>query len=495
MSVHNRLFGRGNNAFDGPSNPKAAEAQQISRATAAAVVAARSMLMSGGSDDMALRTAKAAAFSVLCPKCSENDSSSGRSSSYLRRRKLKNQAEVVASMALVTAAADATAGKGAEWGSHNVLSNRPHGSPYGRNITTSSMDDPSVLTDPTKRITSSVASQKTGPTVLSSCISSNGGQSHSQAKYPYAQNITTANVDEPSVMTDPTKKSDSPVNEIEKGTATTCSPLKNVPPVKDEHPLKLNIDRKATCKIEDNSSNWFDNFTNSVNVAWNILTCGGDCTPSTTTRDDQTLGTKMGMEISYSPKEKRDTVSTVTSAQDHRILEGRSGSTGYTGSYTAGSTKLIGFTGYSTAFGTEATSEYTPFQDRRDDSSTLSSKNTDGSSASNRGDSLVERWSRSTESEHFSADDSISCIMHSFSSAESDEIKMRSALRETMERVVEKSRRGRRTVPLNQEENDWVSYELRHTEPPKAPQPELSTRSRKRFAFFRKRAKNRLYEA
>jgi hypothetical protein len=251
----------------------------------------------------------------------------------------------------------------------------------------------------------------------------------------------------------------------------------------------LNTDRKATSKETENSPNWFENFTNSVNMAWNLMTCGGDCSSRIPSRDDQTLG----MEISYSPKEKQDTVSTVMPTQDHKIPEGRSGSTVYTGS--TGSTRYTGYSGYTTALGTEAQSEYTPLQDRRDDTSTFFSRNTDENSTSNRGDSLVERWSRSTESEHSSVEDSISRMMHTFSSTESDEIKIRSALRETMERVVEKSRHRRSTVPLNDTEKDWVSYEVRHNIAPNVTEPEVNTRSRKRFTFFKKSVKKRLYEA
>lgn len=493
MSMHNRLFGRGSNAtYDSASKTKPADGQQLSRATTAAVVAARSILLSGGSEEMALRTAKAAAFSVLCPNNSDNDSSSGRNSSYLRRRKLKHQAEIVASMALMTAAANVQNGKGAEWDTYNVLSldrsaqsTRSHKSPYARNITTTSMDDPSALTGPTKKFASSVASHKTGPTVLSTGISSNACQSHSQTNYPYARNITTAHMDDPSAMTAPTKKIDPSVINGDSGQATSTQ--RNLSAAKDEHPLKLNTDRIATSKETEDSSNWFGNFTDSVNMAWNLMTCGGDCSSHIPSRDDQTLGTKMGMEISYSPKETQNTVSTVISAQDQKSPEGPSRSTGYNG--------YAGYSGYTPALGTEAQPEYTSFQDQRDDTSTFFSRNTDESSKSNPGESLVDRWSRSSESEHSSIEDSISHMMHTFSSQESDEIKVRSALRETMERVVERSRHRRSTVPLNDTEKDSVSYEVRHNQAPNVTEPEFSTRSRKIFTFFKRSAKKRLYEA
>ena len=80
------------------------EAYLISQATSTAVIAARSILMSGGSEETALKTAKAAAQAVLNPKgVSDNDTVTGKSMNFLRRRKAKRQADVVASMALMSA--------------------------------------------------------------------------------------------------------------------------------------------------------------------------------------------------------------------------------------------------------------------------------------------------------------------------------------------------------------------------------------------------------
>ncbi|KAL3912604.1 MAG: hypothetical protein SGARI_001071 [Bacillariaceae sp.] len=88
-------------------NAKAVEAELISKATQTAIVAARSILMSGGTEEVALKTAKAAAESVLNPQASDNDTVSGRSTVGSvfggRKRKAKRQAEVVASMALMSA--------------------------------------------------------------------------------------------------------------------------------------------------------------------------------------------------------------------------------------------------------------------------------------------------------------------------------------------------------------------------------------------------------
>jgi hypothetical protein len=139
-----------------PTNQKAAEAELISRATQTAIVAARSILMSGGNEEVALKTAKAAAESVLNPMNggSDNDTISGRSSSFSgafggRKRRAKRQAEVVASMALMSATSthhhpNVMGGMGmsgmGECDSFNNGSN-----PYGRNITIRHQDEPSVL--------------------------------------------------------------------------------------------------------------------------------------------------------------------------------------------------------------------------------------------------------------------------------------------------------------------------------------------------------------
>ena len=140
---------------------KAAEAELISRATQTAIVAARSILMAGGNEEVALKTAKAAAESVLNPMNggSDNDSvtGSGRSRSTLggafggRKRKAKRQAEVVASMALIAASSthhhpNGMGGMGgmgmSGMGECDSFNN---GNPYGRNITIRHQDEPSVL--------------------------------------------------------------------------------------------------------------------------------------------------------------------------------------------------------------------------------------------------------------------------------------------------------------------------------------------------------------
>lgn len=80
---------------------EAEEAELLSRATSQAMIAARSILMSGGSPATALSTAKAAAQSILVPDTSEMDGPA-LGKVFLSKRKAKRQADVVASMALLS---------------------------------------------------------------------------------------------------------------------------------------------------------------------------------------------------------------------------------------------------------------------------------------------------------------------------------------------------------------------------------------------------------
>ncbi|EEC43059.1 predicted protein [Phaeodactylum tricornutum CCAP 1055/1] len=79
---------------------KAQEAIVLSQATSQAIVAARSILESGGSEATALSTAKAAAQSILIPFLS--DTEHGASKLFLGRRKAKRQADIIASMAILS---------------------------------------------------------------------------------------------------------------------------------------------------------------------------------------------------------------------------------------------------------------------------------------------------------------------------------------------------------------------------------------------------------
>jgi len=129
-------------------NPKAMEAELIQKATQTAIVAARSILMSGGTEESALKTAKAAAESVLNPAGSDTETVSGRSSLGNafggKRRKAKRQAEVVASMALMSATSLQPTGSNM-MGDCNSINKM-----CGRNIITVRQDEPSVLSGSTR---------------------------------------------------------------------------------------------------------------------------------------------------------------------------------------------------------------------------------------------------------------------------------------------------------------------------------------------------------
>lgn len=81
------------------------DALTLSHATAQAAQAAKAILDAGGSELTALKTAKAAAVSALMPESPKQEMTHGIGSSFLRRRKMKRQADVVASMALAAALA------------------------------------------------------------------------------------------------------------------------------------------------------------------------------------------------------------------------------------------------------------------------------------------------------------------------------------------------------------------------------------------------------
>lgn len=76
------------------------DARLLSNATSQATIAARSILVSGGTEDTAIRTAQAAAEAVLQ---THHEGQRGKPNGFVMRRKIKKQAEVIASMALVNA--------------------------------------------------------------------------------------------------------------------------------------------------------------------------------------------------------------------------------------------------------------------------------------------------------------------------------------------------------------------------------------------------------
>mmetsp|Transcript_35243 Transcript_35243/g.85427 ORF Transcript_35243/g.85427 Transcript_35243/m.85427 type:complete len:478 (-) Transcript_35243:1082-2515(-) len=477
MSVHSRVFGgrRADGALDDVS--KAEEAELLARATNAAVIAAKSILLSGGSEDMAVRTAKAAAFSVFCPNLSEDEINSRKASSYLKRRQFKKQAEVVASVALITAKAQSM-----EVGNDE----RDQSSSCERNAEKTKRASPldraleKVTNGPNKMSASSVVSGKTGPTAVTAGISTSGEQSS-------AHYVRIRQMDEPSAITNPTKFDEAsacsdpsetkrPTSSFVQETREKIRRRNNPKKVEvEEHPMKLNMARKQKQKQQQKpkvseETNWFENMTNTVNIAWAILTCGHDCAPppvetstKTGSKDEGTLVTRTGMEIKC--EQQKDQISTVTPCPAQKPQ----------GAQPAGNA----------ARGSEAPVQYRSFPDYRDDAE-------DGGSHS---DSLVERWSQSAESENSSIDESVSRLMHSFSSNQSDEIKIRSALRETMERVVERSKH-RRTAPVNIDgEPAVVSYVIHRAFVPEPKKSEFSVRTRKLFALLKKNGRKKLYEA
>jgi hypothetical protein len=82
------------------------DAKVLSRATTQATLAAKTILAAGGSEDTALRTAKAAAQATLLEShigIAAFSNQKGGPSAFMMRRKIKHQSEIVASMALMSA--------------------------------------------------------------------------------------------------------------------------------------------------------------------------------------------------------------------------------------------------------------------------------------------------------------------------------------------------------------------------------------------------------
>jgi hypothetical protein len=108
QSVSNRSVS--NRSFATSSRPNhtavTQEAERIAMATTQAQAAAQSILLTGGSQASALSTAKAAAKSVLQPTMMEGEKlpvGSTRTNKFRNRRKNRQHAEIIASMALVSA--------------------------------------------------------------------------------------------------------------------------------------------------------------------------------------------------------------------------------------------------------------------------------------------------------------------------------------------------------------------------------------------------------
>jgi hypothetical protein len=87
-------------------SPVTFEAERIAIATAQAKAAARSILLAGGTQSSALSTAKAAAKSVLQPNLIPGEKpplANSQQKTFRNRRKNRQQAEIIASMALMSA--------------------------------------------------------------------------------------------------------------------------------------------------------------------------------------------------------------------------------------------------------------------------------------------------------------------------------------------------------------------------------------------------------
>lgn len=106
-SVSNRSVATSATRGRYPQNSATQGAELIAMATTQARAAAQSILLTGGSQAAALSTAKAAAKSVLLPAKEDGTGKppigSTRNSNFRNRRKNRQQAEIIASMALVSA--------------------------------------------------------------------------------------------------------------------------------------------------------------------------------------------------------------------------------------------------------------------------------------------------------------------------------------------------------------------------------------------------------
>lgn len=104
------------------------EAALLSQASYQAMSAARSILLAGGSQATALSTAKAAANSVLTQSYSTTNGN-GTPKVFLHKRKAKRQAEVIASMALVTMANSVDASRMNGVGTEHMRAHNHHHEP------------------------------------------------------------------------------------------------------------------------------------------------------------------------------------------------------------------------------------------------------------------------------------------------------------------------------------------------------------------------------
>lgn len=501
---------RGGSSLSG--NARAVEAELLSHATKTAIVAARSILIAGGSEEVALKTAKAAAESVLNPCSSDNDTIAGRGTSFLRRRKVKRQAEVVASMALTTAANNMRNGISTDWSESNPGS---HMNPYARNITTRSMhtqDEPSVLSgstrpplgstiDPSQKAVHSMHSRMTttspqmfvltehmGKTnesphsapPLSARVSSLSKYSASQEKNTDSQVENSQDEDIPSENINPSSNRPSMPVELK----SQLKPESRVPPKVEPPIYDVNAGQKdgnrddntnihiAVSHIDPSGDD--DEFDDETTV-------NGHSVYTTQTRQNpwkdfdpllSTVTTVFNM-LTCTPLGPADHQSSSRSEMNNRGVPKRINHDEFDTIASAMDTLDDGETQMSGAeFRSMDSYDHTESKDR-----------VVGSSSS--GDSSA---------------DSCSFIRDLQSTSYSEgEINVRSTIRDTMERVVAISRKGlKHSSP---EERKWTSYEAREvakTNTPQAPPPTSNKRnpikvfvtpkSKKSFFFNNKRA-------
>eukprot|EP00934_Nitzschia_sp_Nitz4_P002237 Nitzschia sp. Nitz4//scaffold7_size249615//127770//129065//NITZ4_001179-RA/size249615-processed-gene-0.144-mRNA-1//1//CDS//3329558448//2237//frame0 len=402
------------------------EAQLITQATSTATVAARSILLSGGTPEMAMKTAKAAAASVLNP--SDSETISGRSSSLFRRRKVKRQAEIVASMAVTAASANMSC----DW-SDSHHGNHSH--PYARNITTRSMntqDEPSVLSGSTRPPRPNTPTQPFNTRTSNPHIGAPPLAPTSSPRAPYrGSQMSPSNgvglipqlpksQDELKILE---KGSESVPLGIETTPHTVELPSFTFPSQDDDNGTHSQDDGSLSCPTGNGTlvqkRRWkpvpVNPFLAGISNAFNLLTCSpsacGDITMSNTAED------------MFEDETRAD--DGIVAERDDRGM---------------GS------------------------MDSRDQSDIRDQEI--GNSHS--GDSSVSSTSVLRE-------------LHSTSSSEA-EIQVRSAIRETMERIVSKSKKGLKNDRSST--NKWQSYESKKYEPQDS--EFVSTQSVSKKAFFLK---------
>lgn len=401
-----------------PLNPKAAEAQLLTQATNTAMVAARSILMSGGSEEVALKTAKAAAQSVLAASGNDNESTSGFSgTSFLRRRKAKRQAEVLASMALMSVASSARSTKSGE--GNELISKL-----CGKSFTAGSMkDELSVLTGSTKthRLTpthnqsshtsvvgshkSASASYKSASASINGMVMQEDSAPTNASRIPPSKELKHEGSEKKGKFLDKILRRKK--NSQKKALSQECPDISIQ--VSSLYSASASIEDDSTCgenndkKREQQSSNvWshLDPFLTSFTNTFNALSCGPLATAFPEEDDSDETSEKL----------KNDEKS-LASLDDESL------------------------------------------EDRQDQESVRDDESFDPSE-------LKEVYSSSTTGSSIGSSQILQDL-HSDSMSEG-EIQIRSSIRATMEKITSKSRHG----GDKDFQKDWLSYELRQDDGP-----------------------------